>query len=180
MTKTRKFTVSITTIETRSYQFEAYSFPVLDFIKEFNQTTGPPHAIIQTYWTKVIPQAHRKSNALLPLSQGLVLAVLYMLHIFHALHIHPPFEFDSKRHAYLSRFADWTPCCCPLNCRRVWNFVSYTGIWRHISNRESDGVSARCLVDMHLNHNFRDVEYVTAYRTTWDNWWNAYSRLRKK
>uniref|UniRef100_A0A093VH40 Aminodeoxyfutalosine nucleosidase n=1 Tax=Talaromyces marneffei PM1 TaxID=1077442 RepID=A0A093VH40_TALMA len=159
---------------------ERRSLQVLDFIKEFDQTAGPSHAIIQEYWNKVIPQAYRKPNALLPLSQGLVLAVLYMLHVFHTLHEHPPFEFDTRRHAYLSRFADWAPCCCPLNCRRAWNFVSYNGIWRRMSDRESDGLHGRCLVDMHLNHNFRDTEYVTAYKTTWDNWWNAYSRHRRK
>lgn len=178
MTKTRKFTVSTVNLQ-RDTQLEAYSFPVLDFIREFDPTAGPSHAIIQTYWIKAIPQEHRKPNDLLPLSQGLVLAVLYMLHVFHTLHKHPPFEFSSKQHAYLSRFADWTPCLCPLDCGRAWNFVSSTGIWKRISVNGSDSMSGRCLVDMHLNHNFRDVEHVAAYRTTWDHWWNGRRHLKR-
>lgn len=159
-----------------------HCIPVHNFTKEFDDSIGPSRAIMRQCWNKVVPRAHRQGGTLLPLSQGLVLSVLYMLHIFYALHESPPSAFDSRRHAYLSRFADWTPCCCTLNCGRSWNFISHTGIWR-----QRPGTYAGCChVDMHLNHNFRHakhvaaqkVVYAAAYRATWRSWWNAYTRLQ--
>ncbi|OKL56829.1 hypothetical protein UA08_07724 [Talaromyces atroroseus] len=146
-----------------------------EFLKEFDKSTGPSQAIIREYWNRVIPKAHRKEGTTPPLSQGLVLAVLYMLHILHTLHESPPSEFDDRRHAFLSRFAYWTSCCCNLNCGRSWNFVSYTGIWRRMPGTNG----GPCHGDMHLNHNFRDTDHIAAYKSTFHSWWNAYVSQRK-
>jgi len=159
------------------------------FIREFDDSLGPPPAIIVEFWNKIIPKADRKPGKKLPpLSQGQLLSVLYMLHIFYTLQKSPPSEITDWQRGRLNRFADWTPCHCGLDCGRAWNFTSRPGIWRQNSSSSSSSLTldlgnnsnGPCLVDMYLNYNFRDAEHVSAYDETEKSWWNAYTNSRNR
>ena len=70
------------------------------------------------------------------LPEGLVLAVLYMLHLETSTNEMPPKHKDNTRNIstrriqILRRFGVWIACACSRDCDRYWNFANYIGMFR--------------------------------------------------
>jgi calcium-independent phospholipase A2-gamma len=151
----------------------------MPFLNQFNQFDPSP-STVQSIWSRLLRPDNpvRQNQSSLP--QGLVMSVIYMLHLETRLpkYKHNPPKradgsegIDEKRREALKRFAKWVPCLCRYECGNEWNFVNEVGLRRPRENEKKCGVQKVLGRGTRIYLNLlegKNLEAVERTRAIWD------------